>query len=56
MPINTQSKDRHGDLPSFGDSKILPDYSQESSWRIVSLKGKRRIDLETDIPVREALP
>ena len=34
----------------------LPNYSQASSWRTFFLRGKRRIDLETDIPVSETLP
>ena len=41
---------------SFYCSIILHIYSQESSWRIFFLKGKRRIDTELDIPYREALP
>ena len=37
-------------------SIILPNYSQESSWRTFFLRGKRRIDSERVIPVMEALP
>ena len=37
-------------------SIILPDYSQESSWRTFFLRGKRRIDSKLDILDREALP
>ena len=40
----------------FCYSIILPDYSQESSWKTFFLGGKRRIDPEPDIPDREALP
>ena len=40
----------------FYYSIIVPDYSQESSWRTFFLRGKRRIDSECDIQVREALP
>ena len=40
---------------SFCYSIILPDYSQESSWRNLFLRGKI-IDKELDIPDREALP
>ena len=52
VPIQREAR---GSLPSFG-VLILPDYSQESSWRTFFLRGKRRIDLELDIPVTEALP
>ena len=41
---------------SFCCSIILPDYSQESSWRRLFLRGKKEIDTELDIPDREALP
>ena len=41
---------------SFHYSIILPDYSQESSWRTFFLRGKKRIDTKHDIPYREALP
>ena len=51
-----QAKERLGDLLSFSDSKILPDYSQESSWRTFFLRVKRIIDSEPDIPERETLP
>ena len=40
---------------SFYISTALLDYSQESSWRTFFLRGKRRIDTEHDIQVREAL-
>ena len=39
----------------FCYSIILSDYSQESSWRTFFLRGKMRIDLEHDIPVKESL-
>ena len=41
---------------SLEDSIILPHNIQESSWRIFSLRGKRKTDTEPDIPDREALP
>ena len=41
---------------TFHYSIILPDYSQESSWRTFLLRGNRRIDSEPNIPNREALP
>ena len=56
MPIKTQAKERLGDVLPFCYSIILPDYFQESSWRTFFLRGKRRIDSEPDIQVREALP
>ena len=37
-------------------STILPDYSEESSWRTFFLRGKMRLDSEPNIPYREALP
>ena len=40
----------------FYYSIIVPDYSQESSWRTFFLREKKRIDSEPDIPDREALP
>ena len=40
----------------FYYSIIVPDYSQECSWRTFFLREKKRIDTEPDIPYREALP
>ena len=40
----------------FYYSIIVPDYSQESSWRTFFLRGKKRIDTKPDILDREALP
>ena len=37
-------------------SIILPNYSQESSWRTFFLRGKRKIDSEPDIVDRKTLP
>ena len=43
LPIKTQSKESLGDLLLFGNSIILPDYSQESSWRVFFPKRKIKL-------------
>ena len=41
---------------SLDDSRILPDYPKESSWRRFFLRGKGTTNTEHDIQDREALP
>ena len=53
---NTIQRDAWGSTIFLRNCRIIPDISQESSWRTFFLRGKKRIDTELDIPDREALP
>ena len=58
FPENSDYKDttQREAWGSFENSRILPNYSQESSWRTFFLKRKKETDTVPIILDREALP